>query len=90
MLLHALLPSQRLKRLKSMLSRYNYREHQKDSKFQIAIEINVREAINQTKECTYSILIGYAYVTKPSMKTIIAVNLHIESVDLYDILCYQA
>ncbi len=51
------LPSRRLKRPKSVLSRYSYREHQNDSKFQIAIEINVQEAINQTKECTYTILI---------------------------------
>ncbi len=57
-LVHTELPSRRLKRPESMLSRYSYQEHQKDSKLQIAIEINVRGAINQTKEYTYSMLIG--------------------------------
>ena len=36
---HTELPSQRLKRPKSMLSWYNYWEHQKDSKLQISIEL---------------------------------------------------
>ena len=52
------LPSQRLKRPEPMSFRYSYREHQKDSTLQLAIEINVREAINQPKEWTYSMLIG--------------------------------
>ncbi len=56
------LPSQRLKRPEPMSFRYSYREHQKDSTLQLAIEINVREAINQPKEWTYSMLIGQAYV----------------------------
>ncbi len=51
-------PSRRLKRPESMLSRYSYREHQKDSKLQIGIEINVQETMNQMKECTYRIVIG--------------------------------
>ena len=73
MLLHTKLPSRRLKRPKSMLSRYNYQEHQKNSKLQIAIKVICKKQLIEP-ENAHIAAARLSLYDQPGMKTTMAVK----------------